>query len=536
MRALAALLFAALVVLAGCGAPFTAGNGSADTDASPQASPASPDDATATPTTGGATDAATSTADETDATTGDGSPTERTEGTESTGTQGARSLADPPTDVLGWENGVWYNESVPVVASDGLNATERRAVVNRTMARIERVRKLEFSQTVPVEVTSREDFRQRPSGTTGDASSAFRTFDNAKFEGLFLVGEEENSLAVQRSNRNQSVAGYYSPTEDSIVVVSDSATPRLNRSTLAHELVHALQDQQFDLTANNPATREAYNARNGLVEGEANYVQRRYGDRCGEEWDCLDLGSPDAANSSSGSLPNLGVYILSFFPYADGPGFVEAIHEQRGWEGVNALYDDIPASTEQVIYPDLYGEDAPTNVSIDDTSSAEWSRVELDRPRPDYAVLGQSALSAMFAYTLYDEYNRSTVVSPTAFLNYDGLGEVNQSDPFTYGLNYTDGWDGDKMVVYQQEDRTGYVWKLTWDSPSEAREFVAGYEELLTHWGGSPTGETGNTWQVREESPFADAFSIQRDGDTVTIVNAPQTDGLDAVHGGASDG
>ena len=530
MRAPAALLFAALVVLAGCSVPFTAGNGSAD-DATPAPSPTPSSNATAAPATGGDTDAAAETGDGASATGGDGSSTERTD------TRGARNLADPPTDVLGWENDVWYNESIPITTADGLNATERRAVVNRTMARIERVRELEFNRTVPVEVISREEFQQRPNTGTGDGAPAFRTFDNAKFEGLFLVGEAQNSLAVQRSNRGQSVAGYYSPTNGSIVVVSENATPRLNRSTLAHELVHALQDQQFDLAASNPATREAYNARNGLVEGEANYVQRRYDDRCGEEWNCPDLDAGATDNASAAGDLHLGVYILSFFPYADGPGFVDAIYQQRGWEGVNALYDDLPASTEQVIHPDRYGEDAPTNVSIDDTSADGWSRVEPGDPgRPDYAVLGQSALTAMFAYTLYDDYNRSSAVSSRAFLNSDGPGQVNRSDPFDYGLNYTDGWDGDRMFVYQQRNRTGYVWKLTWDSPAEAREFVAGYETLLAHWGGQPTADGENTWRVAEESPFADVFSIRQEGDTVTIVNAPTVDDLDAVHDGATDG
>ncbi|WP_273835229.1 Hvo_1808 family surface protein [Halococcus sp. PRR34] len=521
MRQLAALLFAVLVVLAGCSVPFTAGNESAGNDTSPEASPTS-GDATTTP----ATDAATGTASETDGTTGNDSATESSQ-------QAVQSIDDPAEDVLGWENGVWYNESVPVVGEDGLNATERRAVVNRTMARLERVRQLEFNRTVPVEVISREEFQQRPSSGGGDAAPAFRTFDNTKFEGLFLIGEDENSLAVQQSNRGQNVLGYYSPTQDSIVVVSSSETPRLNRSTLAHELVHALQDQQFDLTSSNPGTREAYNARNGLIEGDANYVQRQYDDRCGDEWECPDIDSESAGNgSAAGGNLHLGVYILSFFPYADGPGFVDAIYQQDGWEGVNALYDDLPASTEQVIHPEKYGEDAPTNVSISETSADEWSRVALDRPgQPDYAVLGQSGLTAMFAYTLYDDYNRSSTVSPREFLN-GGIGGVNQTDPFNYGLNYTDGWDGDKMVVYQQQNRTGYVWKLAWDSPAEAREFVAGYEQLLAHWGGQPTSDTGNVWRVDEESPFADAFSIRQEGNTVTIVNAPTVEDLDAVHDG----
>ena len=42
-----------------------------------------------------------------------------------------------------------------------------------------------------------------------------------------------------------SVIGFYSPREDRIVVVSDAETPRLDRATLAHELVHALQHLSF---------------------------------------------------------------------------------------------------------------------------------------------------------------------------------------------------------------------------------------------------------------------------------------------------
>jgi hypothetical protein len=59
---------------------------------------------------------------------------------------------DPMTDELGWENGYWYDEPLSVTTADGLNESEREAVVARTMARVERVRGLEFEQSVPVSV------------------------------------------------------------------------------------------------------------------------------------------------------------------------------------------------------------------------------------------------------------------------------------------------------------------------------------------------------------------------------------------------
>lgn len=493
MRPRAAVLCVLLVVLAGCSAPFSIGG--EGTTGGPNSSGAS-----------GAGDAGTATA---------------------TADAPAQSLADPADDVLGWEGGYWYNESIPVTGTDGLNASEQSALVNRTMARIERVRELEFDSTVPVEVISREEFQGPPNATGGGARSpAFRTFDNAKFEALFLIGEENDSLAVQQSNSNQNVLGYYSPRNDSIVVVSDSETPKLGRSTLAHELVHALQDQQFNLSQGAPPTRDGYNARNGLVEGEANYVQRRYEKRCGGQWRCLDVGG--AGGSGGGGDLHLGVYALEYFPYADGPAFVDAVYDRAGWQGVNDLYEDIPASSEQIIHPEKYGTDTPTNLTVRDRTAGGWERV---RPngRPDYATLGQSGLSAMFGYTIYDDYNRSSVVRPDEFINSEGRS-VNRTDPFEYGLAPTDGWDGDRMAVYENDGKTGYVWKLAWDSPEEAREFVRGYRELLSHWGGERVLGRQGVWEIERSSPFTDAFRISRSGDTVTIVNAPQPSALDAVH------
>ena len=510
MRAVAVLSVVALVVLAGCSVPFLGSgpNASAPTSGSSGMTEGGG-------TTGGAAEGSTP-GDDTDAASAGTIP------------------PDPANDALGWEGGYWYNESIAVTTGDGYNASERAALVNVTMARVERIRGLEFTQSVPVEVISRADY-SRSTGDGGGRSPAFRTFDNAKFEGMFLVGEDRNSLAVQQSNRGQNVLGYYSPANDSIVVVSPTATPDVDPSTLAHELTHALQDQHFDLSSSNPATRDAYNARNGLVEGDANYIEDQYDAACEAEWQCTEAAAGSAGTASGGdgdstSSLDLGVYILSYFPYADGPAFVSYLRSHGGWDRVNAAYDDLPASAEQVIHPEKYGSDPPTNLTVANSTANGWERV---RPpgRPDYAVLGQSALAATFGATLYDDYNDTSVVAPGAFLNLEA-GSVNTSDPFNYGFNYTNGWDGDRMAVYRKGNETGYVWKLAWDSPAEAREFVDGYHDLLSHWGGEPESGSGDVWVVRDDSPYSDAFRITRDGNTVTIVNAPETGDLDDVHAG----
>lgn len=519
MRPLAAAALALMLVLAGCSIGFQQGD-------TPTAEPTSTPAPTATPEP---TDGST---------TGDGTPT-ATEGTPTdTPEPTMRSdIADPPSDRLGWENGYWYNETIPVNATDGLNQSELDIVVARSMARVEHVRQLEFQKTVPVTVINRSTYREQYTGGDANYSQSFRTFDNVKFETLFLIGEDRDSLSVQNTNRGSNVLGFYSPANDTIVVVSESDQPQLrDELTLAHELTHALQDQQFDLTRYDRPTREIYNAYNGLFEGDSHYIEQQYRTRCQGEWECVSVPTEGGQQGGGGDL-HFGVYILNFFPYSDGPGFVSYHQTRGGWDRVNAMYDDPPASSEQVIHPEKYGEDAPTNVSLEDSNTGNWSRVRPDAPnpnqlRPAYASFGQSGMVAMFAYTMYDDANRSRVIEPNEFLNLEG-GQINSTDPLNYAIDYADGWDGDRLHIYDtpgDDNETAYVWRSVWDSPAEAEEFAAGYRKLLSHWGGERVGSQ-NHWAVTR-GPFQDAFYIEVEGDTVTIVNAPTESDLGDVYAG----
>ena len=444
---------------------------------------------------------------------------------------------DPAKDRLGWEAGYWHNESIDVSVGDGLNDSERDVVVSRAMARVESVRDLEFESRVSVKVIDRSAY-QNQSG--GNHSTALARFDNAKFEALFLVGERNSSLESQESTRGQSVAGFYSPTRDAIVLISGNANPHLDgEGTLAHELVHALQDQHFNLSDSAARTRDAYQGRNGLIEGDASLSQRLYMNRCGNEWQCLgaapgatggggDAGAEGGTGAqSSGSAAHFGIQFLMYFPYSDGPGFVQSLRQRGGWAAVNDAYDEVPDGSPEVIDPASYDEWEPANVTLPDRSNAEWKRVH-PPGRTDYAVPGQSAIAASLAYTLVDSYNRSSVVAPRAVLNPGSNGGLDRNDPFEYDPAAASGWTGGKMYVYANGNESAYVWRTKWENASEAREFANAWRSLIRHWGGERVGP--NEWIVRD-SQFADAFAIRRNGDTVTVVNAPERDQLSAVYG-----
>ena len=462
----AALAAAFLLVLAGCG-------GAANGPATPTAEPTVEPTATAVPT---ATAASTP---------HDG-------------------YADPETDRLGWEAGRWYDEPLSVNASNGLNRSERRVVVARTMARVERLRGLEFESSVPVTVVDRETYRGRE-----DVNAT--AFDEVLWEALLLVGEDRSVETVFESFYGASVQGSYRPTEDRIVVVSDAARPTIDRRTLAHELVHALQDQHFGLDglAEGP-THDARLARQGLIEGDAGYVADLYERRCASNWTCVPRPSSGPGASLDGDA---GVYVASYQPYSDGPALVHRLRERGGWAAVDAAYAAPPTSTTAVIHPDRYPDWSPRAVRVPERSAGNWSR--FDRSPPGTTVGEASLFATVWANGGVETFHLQRPSRPHRTYNY--------THPTTAG------WVGDRLVPYRSADgRTGYVLRTEWETAGDAAAFATAYRSLLRERRGAE--RRGEDVLVVPAGPYADAFRVTRDGRTVTVVNAPTAGTLDAVH------
>ncbi len=459
-------------------------------------------------------------------------------GTEVSGpdTNEAIHPADPKSDVLGWENGYWYNETLSIDQSDGLNKSEIGAIVNRSMARDERIRQLEFKKSVPVKIVSRKQFQKDQN--SNNVSANRQLFDNAKYESLFMIGESTDSIGVQNTNSGTSIGGFYSPSKGSIVLVSNNnENLHVSESTLAHELMHALQDQHFDLTSFNQSTRERHNAIDGLLEGEANNIEAIYSNRCRNAWKGTCLSDTTGSGDGGDGLANIGPYLIKYQPYSDGPAFVRHMRKQSGWEGVNDVYSNPPASTEQIIHPNKYPNDEPATVSVQDSASNGWTRLQPEG-RPNYGEVGEAGLFAMFMYPYYESQGSTQIIPANDFFNRNSEGNLRKVDPLNYQSKPTNGWDGDRIVVYTNDDgpknETGYVFKTKWDSKKDATEFVDAYEKLLNYHNAKSVDSKENTWTVPDSTGFGDAFSVRQNGSTVTIVNAPTVSDLSDVHGSAT--
>ncbi|MFW5956322.1 MAG: Hvo_1808 family surface protein [Halorhabdus sp.] len=447
---------------------------------------------------------------------------------------------DPDEDVLGWEAGYWYNETIDVTPEDGLNDSELEAVVARGMARVEKIRQLEFDEHPPVEVISRETYREEVANRTSKTTDAQRLHQNVKWEALFMVNETTDATSVQENNQAGGVGGYYDSSSGEIKIVSENtSTPKMNEITLAQELFHALQDQKFNMSSYNQSTQELHNAKDGIIEGDGNYVDHLYQERCENEWEGTCI-MPNESAGSSDFEPHFGLYQILLQPYSDGPAFVQEIREEGGWEAVNAVYENPPQSTEQTIHPEKYGVDEPTNVSVPDESDERWRVLEINNSI-DFASFGEAGLYVTLWYPGVELSKQRGITTDGVipFKDYDNDGPDSQIDPYNYAHNDTAGWDGDKLVPYVTDDsfetnETGYVYKTVWDTPEDAAEFQEAYEELLDIHDAEPVDGHLGTYEISEDDDFGDAFYLNRTGKTLVIVNAPSVEELSGVRAGAA--
>lgn len=434
---------------------------------------------------------------------------------------------DPASDRLGWEGGVWANATLSIDQSDGINQTELEAVVARTMARVESVRGIEFDRTPPVRIL----FADEQQAETGERtySDTQRTLLNAEYEALFLINESRDAVESQRTLFGSGVNGYYSPGTGDITMISPNSSVRqIREDVLAQELFHAQQDTQFDLPA--VSTIEERNARNGYVEGDANYVQQLYEQRCDGAW-AGTCYRPDREGFPDLSGLNDGMQRLFRQPYQSGYAFVRDRHQQQGWEAVNRLYEQPPASAEQVIHPEKYGEDEPTALDLTDRSTGEWEPLSVGGQRVAGSV-GEAGLYVSLVYPAMQTAGQSEIIP----LSNHRIGGFDDQVRLNYAHPTTAGWDGDRLVPYTAtaSNATGYVYETTWDTASDARAFHEAYRKLLAYHGAEPVEGLANTYRIPERDGFTDAFYVNRTADRLRIVNAPSVDGLSAVRQGAA--
>lgn len=240
---------------------------------------------------------------------------------------------------------------------------------------------------VPAPVCEAAQFVQQETGR------AFRTFpvvellDDQAFRDRLLAERDEQDVAeVELVGRlmqavgliepdvdlgrviedllSVAVLGLYVPEDDSLLVRGAEFTP-LSRLTIVHELVHALDDQWFDLSRldGDDVESEAAFGFAALAEGHARVVELAYRDTLPpaqqQEASREEMRMLFESDIDLTSIPPVLLEQLSA-PYVLGERLVRDIVERGGTEAVAQAFAQPPTTSEQVMHPEKYatGEEA----------------------------------------------------------------------------------------------------------------------------------------------------------------------------------
>jgi hypothetical protein len=326
--------------------------------------------------------------------------------------------------------------ALPVPETDA----EAKLTVARALKYVSALRELDALGPVNGRVISRDEMVQRVEHSL-DTEIPTAVVD-ASGEILFALGTvpasysyREGLLSVMRSE----LLGFYEPREKTMFLGGDLHGQELD-ATLWHELVHALQDQHYDLGKLLVWSDDAgdwQGAVHALAEGDATSAML---DGLFAEKGMHAPDLPDSVLDLQGALsagtvlqvpPIVKRSVVA--PYMDGLAFVNALRRRGGWAAVAAAWQRLPATTEQILHLEKYdareGSDAlpalppsahgPIPVTYSDVYGEETLRILFEEWMPARAA--REAASG-WAGDRVSTFSDGTVTGVAWHIRYDNEG------------------------------------------------------------------------------------------------------------------
>ena len=323
-------------------------------------------------------------------------------------------------------------------------------------------RGLDFLDPVDVELEGEGAFQDRLLEDFDTDAEELRQTE-VFLEALDLVDPGVDLVESMRALLGVGVVGFYDPETDELVVRGAALTPYV-RTTIAHELVHALDDQHLDLDRPeyDDADDEIGFGFSALVEGDARRVEEAYRDSLSEEEQ--DAATAEevsfGADADTGDIPLVLIDVISA-PYALGEPLVAEIADGGGEEAVNAAFADPPRTSEQVFDPERYAAREPA-VAV--------PRPQVPGEVVDEGVLGELLVLLVLANGLDQE------VAATA----------------------ATGWGGDWGVAWRDGERSCVTFTMVGDDISETTELEVAFETWAEENGATITpGDPGAPFTVQ---------------------------------------
>lgn len=330
--------------------------------------------------------------------------------------------------------------------SDGANApaesadAELQAFVDEAIAFIEDAREREFLERPLVELVDADTMTQFilddiESDLAADPERSAESLAFARAIGFFAP--DDGFLDVYEVFVQGGVLGVYFPTSDRLLVRSDGELSLMTKLTVVHELVHAFDDQHFDLARDElTSDSDASWAFGAAVEGSASYVEDLWRDGLSAEQE-RSLAREEAS-FEVGDIFSLdfGFLIYQTSVYEYGQTWLERRIESEGVAAIDDAVINGAPSSEVVIEP---------------LGAPALDIVPVAYPEVDGEIIwqgdgGQALIEALLFTT---DFTREAAR----------------------------GWGGDAITVYlDAADRECLRWDIATDSPTDRDELVTAFD------------------------------------------------------------
>ncbi|GJM41297.1 MAG: hypothetical protein DHS20C20_15790 [Ardenticatenaceae bacterium] len=259
------------------------------------------------------------------------------------------------------------------------------------------------------------------------------------------------------------------------------------------QLLYQIQDQNFGLDPlyTGELTLDEALALAALSEGEATVLQENF---LTARYLPLDLAIiPETFVLDTAVLADIPTPIANWvqFPHEYGDEFARTLFNSGSYPALDDAWANPPQSTEQILHPDLYQEQAgPLLVNMPDLLPVlgdSWSLATEN-------VLGEYLLGQY----LLQQLNETQVETAVT------------------------GWGGDRFVIYTNVEAGTYVMALqtVWDTASDSTEFAAlylNYPTRLFVTGGMLQENGGECWQGED-----DLICLYQSEQETLIVRGPE--------------
>jgi hypothetical protein len=333
----------------------------------------------------------------------------------------------------------------------------RREIEEQTSA----LRGLPFKGPVNYKTMEREEFHDYLIAKLKEHYTDAEIRDYSRsLAALGLVPEGTDLLAAVLSLYSEQVGAFYVPEERALYTFKGlSLSSGLDGMFLAHELTHALQDQNFDLTKfplNVKDNDDLQLATSALIEGDATMLMTQFyaqhadpGRMLGDVAAMLQLQTTALLEAP----PFLRAMLL--FPYEHGQEFAMALYLAGGTKALDDAFRNPPVSTKEILHPGKYlsSRQPPERIELPVIESQDWRLIGNN-------VLGEFGIR---------------------FLLGQHLGVVQAQIA-------ADGWNGDRYYVYERGTNgpMAFVWVSAWETGQDAEQFEEAYNNMIDKRAGQP--------------------------------------------------